>query len=174
MKTNFTMPYTESGITLNFPDINYFCFEDCKGYTKYSGDNFKEMDAGWFDEKENTLYLIELKDFTKANLSEKESRTSRVWDLVKKSVDSCVMIRSAILGYNAGNEISKCLPINLSVNYKLKVFHILNIEEAQASYIGFINDDFRNKFKAYNDFFNVQGCAVITLKSAKKFLTFID
>jgi hypothetical protein len=174
MKTNFIMPYTESGITLNFSDSNYFCFEDCGGYTKFSGDNFKEMDAGWFDEKENILYLIELKDFTKANLSENESRASRVWGLVKKSVDSCIMIRSALLGYDAGIEVSKCLPINITTNYKLKVFHILNVEEAQASYISFINDDFRNKFKAYQAFLNVQSCAVITLKSAKRFLTFIN
>ena len=26
------MPITESGITLNFPDNNYFRFEDCQGY----------------------------------------------------------------------------------------------------------------------------------------------
>ena len=38
------MAITESSITLNFPDNNYFRFQDCKGY-KDIQDNFKEMDA---------------------------------------------------------------------------------------------------------------------------------
>ena len=39
------MAITESSITLNFPDNNYFRFEDCQGY-KDIQDNLKEMDEG--------------------------------------------------------------------------------------------------------------------------------
>lgn len=38
------MIITESAITLNFPDNNYFRFQDCEGYQALSGHNFKEMD----------------------------------------------------------------------------------------------------------------------------------
>ncbi len=83
MKTNFAMPYTESGITLHFPDNNYFCFENCTLYQKYSGNHFKEMDACWIDVANKTFYLIELKDHTNANLNQTET-LNKIVELVKK------------------------------------------------------------------------------------------
>lgn len=37
--------FTESNITLNFPDANFFRFANCNGYTALSGNHFKEMDV---------------------------------------------------------------------------------------------------------------------------------
>ena len=34
--------FTESNITLNFPDANFFVFATCEGYTALSGNHFKE------------------------------------------------------------------------------------------------------------------------------------
>ena len=68
---NLITPYTESGITIDLPDeIEFFCFENCEGYRILSGYHFKEMDIGWYDSSENTLYLVELKDFTSKNIKE--------------------------------------------------------------------------------------------------------
>jgi hypothetical protein len=65
--------FTESNITLNFPDANFFRFATCEGYTALSGNHFKEMDACWFDAKENLFWLIELKDFSLASLTTPET-----------------------------------------------------------------------------------------------------
>jgi hypothetical protein len=105
------MKIEESSITLNFPDNNYFRFQECKGY-KDIQNNFKEMDACWYDETKDELYLIELKDWKNNNLEEEnDSRFSeeevakikqriskfRIGTLFKKSVDSLCMILSVML-----------------------------------------------------------------------------
>ena len=60
---------TESNITLNFPDNNYFRIQDCEGYKEIQH-NLKEMDACWFNNEENILYLIELKNWENNSLIE--------------------------------------------------------------------------------------------------------
>jgi len=80
--------FTESSITLDFPDSNFFRFSNCRGYTALSGNNFKEMDACWYDTTSNLYWLIELKDFTSAALSTSQNVEDRAWNLLKKAVDS--------------------------------------------------------------------------------------
>lgn len=75
------MSITESSITLNFPDNNYFRFQDCNGY-KTIQNNFKEMDACWYDQASDILYIIELKDWSVANLTDSTFSDKRIWDLV--------------------------------------------------------------------------------------------
>ena len=85
--------FTESNITLNFPDNNFFRFANCPGYRSLSGYSFKEMDACWYDESCNELWLFELKDFSFASL---DSRTikEKSWELINKAVDSLAMLLS--------------------------------------------------------------------------------
>jgi hypothetical protein len=49
------MPITESSVTLNFPDNNYFRLCDCDGY-KAIQNNFAEMDVCWYDQKKVSVY----------------------------------------------------------------------------------------------------------------------
>ena len=49
------MLITESSVTLNFPDNNYFRLCDCDGY-KAIQNNFAEMDACWYDQNEVSVY----------------------------------------------------------------------------------------------------------------------
>ncbi len=96
---NLFMPYTKSGITIDLPnDVEFFCFENCDGYRMLSGNHFKEMDIGWYEPAEDILYLIELKDFTKKNLRDRDIAKQVVLDLVKKSVDSMAMIMAIKAG----------------------------------------------------------------------------
>ena len=71
------MPITESSVTLNFPDNNYFRLCDCDGY-KAIQNNFAEMDVCWYDQKEVSVYpntffinsesfLLNLSDFFAQN-----------------------------------------------------------------------------------------------------------
>jgi len=47
------MPFTESSITLNFPDNNYFRLSECDAYKKLQ--HIREMDFCWYD-KNDTNY----------------------------------------------------------------------------------------------------------------------
>ncbi len=58
--------YTENGITVQFAS-NYFQFAECEYYKKINWAGVKEMDFGWFDITNNTLWLIELKGYINPN-----------------------------------------------------------------------------------------------------------
>ncbi len=166
MKNNFTMPFTESGITLNFPDNNYFCFENCRGYQKLSGFHFKEMDACWIDLTNNILYAIELKDYSQANVF--QDSTAKVWDLVKKSIDTLSMFLAIMKNTKHSSELSTCLPSNIDINdFQIKFVHIINTLPNQRTEIQFLQDDFRQKTKAYQKLFSYT-FTILTYQQAKK------
>lgn len=118
------MAIIEGSFTLNFPDSNYFRFESCQGY-KDIQDNFKEMDACWYDIANDILYLIELKDWKDGKLVEENDPNFSVQqiqemkrgisqyhihNLVKKSIDSVSMIMSVLLGKPYATNIQMCMP----------------------------------------------------------------
>jgi hypothetical protein len=100
--------FTESNITLNFPDANFFRFATCGGYTTLSGNHFKEMDACWFDAAENLYWLIELKDFSLASLTTPETIEKKSWDIVKKATDSLCMFLSSKHAYSYAVNLDPC------------------------------------------------------------------
>ena len=174
MKQNFTMPFTESGITLDFPDANYFCFENCKGYKQLSGNHFKEMDACWFDSENKYLYLIELKDFTQANISEStDNMDKRVWDLVKKSIDSCLMLNAILIQTNPATDLQNCMPQVFDRTYSIKLFHIIHSTAEQKGGIQFLSDSFKKKFLPYKALFGIENSSVVTYEQAKRFLDWV-
>ncbi len=88
--------FTESSITLDFPTEHWFRFEKSSPYDKVSGFHFKEMDACWVKDMGTSnaeFYAVELKDYSAGNLEETSS--DRVWDIVKKVVDTIQMFMSA-------------------------------------------------------------------------------
>lgn len=122
------MPITESGITLNFPDNNFFRFEDCQGYKEIQN-NFKEMDVCWYEQTTDTLYIIELKDWHDGKLIEENDPTissqkiiemkesiskSNINILVKKSIDSVSMFISILLGKPFSQKIELCTPFTIT------------------------------------------------------------
>jgi len=195
MKKDFKMPFEESGITLNFPDENYFCFENCRGYQELSGFHFKEMDACWFDFETNQLYIIELKDYTgnkdleseielndyannkdledkavKKGKTIKNIANFRAWDLIKKSIDSIFMLHSVLLATEHSKKISACFPENINLkDFNLKLIHIINCDEKQEN-IQFLRDSFLDKIKAYNILFKYD-IKFLTYEQAKKHLS---
>ncbi len=172
MKQNFEMPYTESGITLNFPDNNFFCFENCAGYQQFSGNHFKEMDAGWFDITENKIFLIELKNYSDTATST-ENAEKRVWNMIKKSIDSCLMLHSILLGTEPSDDIQRCLPQPFNNDFKIRLFHIIHAKAEQRADIQFLSDSFKAKFIAYKALFGVEHANVISYDQAKRFLSWV-
>ena len=119
------MAVVESSIKLDFPDQNYFRFQDCLAYHSIQT-HFKEMDVGWYDQDADIFYLIELKDWTLSALENlpKEDTSKRIWDLVKKSVDSACMLVSILLNTEQGKEIQKCLPYSINQQTTIKYITI--------------------------------------------------
>ena len=179
---------TESSITLNFPDSNFFRFEDCKGY-KDIQDNFKEMDVCWYEEATNTLYIIELKDwkdgklieetdldFPKESIIEKKSKISisNISILVKKSLDSVSMFMSMLLEKPYSATIQACSPFTINKTTKIKLLSIINWTSADQTYISVINSAYKSKFKPYAKLYDIKTFVLMTKQQAMQAYNWIS
>jgi hypothetical protein len=153
--------FTESRITLNFPDSNFFRFATCNGYKALSGNYFKEMDACWFDNDKNLYWLIELKDFSKANLLVPESIENRTWDIVKKAIDSLCMFLSSKHHYIYASNLNCCFPVVPNNTTQFKFITVIHCDETQKPDIQLINEQFKRKFKPYARLFGINHYSVI-------------
>ncbi len=175
------MKIEESSITLNFPDANYFRFENCDGYNKIQN-NFKEMDVCWYDVKKDELFLIELKDwknntlneesdssFSKSKIAEMKLGISnyRIGEVFKKSVDSLCMVLSVLLGTKYSEDISACFSFNITKKTKIRLISIINWESADVNYIATINSAYKSKFGSYAKLFGITTFLVMTNKQAQ-------
>lgn len=182
------MPITESGITLNFPDNNYFRLGDCDGYKKIQN-NFSEMDACWYDQVNDTLYLIELKNWENNNLQEEndpnfsEAKINemkkgisdyRIYNLLKKSIDTTCMFMSILLNKPFASNIQTCSPFTITNNTKIKLLSIINWTEADSSYISNINTAYKSKFNSYAKLFDIKAFLVLTKEKAAENFNWIS
>lgn len=182
------MAITESSITLNFPDNNYFRLCDCDGY-KAIQDNFKEMDVCWYDQISDTLYIIELKNWDNNTLAEEsdlnytpdeikktKARISnyRIGNLLKKSVDTTCMFMSILLGKANGLKIQKCLPFTISNNTTIKLLSIINWTDIDSTYISNINTQYKSKFNSYAKLFGIKTFLVLPKNKATQLFTWIS
>lgn len=179
--------FTESNITLNFPDENYFRLGQCDWYKK-NQNNFAEMDFCWFDQQNDILYLIELKDWKNNLLNEETDPTFtpdqiqkikknisnyRIENLLKKSVDSVCMFMSVLLDTKNGREIKQCSPFEISSTTKIKLLSIINWIDADSTYITNINTKYKSKFGSYAKLFGIKSFLVLTKDKASEILPWI-
>ncbi len=152
--------FAESNITLNFPDNNYFRFSTCKGYIALKGNNFKEMDACWYDQANNTYWLIELKDYTKATL-DTLTINKKTWDIVKKAIDSLCMFLSSKHAYPYSGKINPGLPFIPNSDTQFKIFTVVHCDNSKKQDVQLIHNYFRTRFKPYADLFGIIHYGVI-------------
>jgi hypothetical protein len=174
------MAITESLITLNFPDNNFFRFQDCQGY-KDIQNHFKEMDACWYDQASDTLYLIELKNWEN-NILNEESDPSfsaekiaemkkgitehRIRELFKKSVDSVCMFMSILLNKPYSSNIQACLSFTITEVTQIKLLSIINWTSTDIAYISSVKSEYQSRFRSYAKLFNIKTFVVMTKKQA--------
>jgi hypothetical protein len=182
------MPITESSITLNFPDNNYFRLCDCDGY-KAIQNNFAEMDACWYDQTNDILYIIELKNWGNNSLTEesdpnyapekilimKEGISNyRIGNLLKKSVDTTCMFMSILLGKVNGNKIQQCAPFKIKNTTTIKLLSIINWTDTDITYISNINTQYKSKFLSYAKLFDIKTFLVLSKKQASEKFSWIN
>jgi hypothetical protein len=181
------MPITESGITLDFPDTNFFRFEKCKGY-KHIQDNLKEMDVCWYDKINDILYIIELKDWGNGILDEESDPTkspesienlkrnisqARIHALVKKSLDSVCMFASVLLNKPYAVHIQACSPFVVTHQTTIKLLSIINWNSPDSTYLDMVNTAYKSKFKPYAKLFNISSYLVLPKTEASQFFAWV-
>ncbi len=127
--------YHESGLQITLPDGMTFRFQDIPEYIRLKGQHLKEMDFGWWDTATNTLWLLEVKDYTAL------SRTDRLPEhllpvLEAKVVDSLMMFAAIWSGTVAGKKFSAHVPVQLHsfpaaarTSSRIRVVIVLKIEK---------------------------------------------
>lgn len=176
------MPIIESGITLNFPDNNFFRFQNCQGYNSIQ-QNFKEMDVCWYDQGADILYIIELKNWGNGALLEEQDpsytgtmidelkgriTTYRINELFKKSIDSVCMFVSILLNKPHGVHIQNCAPFVITTQTTIKLLSIINWTNVDATYISSVHSAYKSYFKPYAKLFGIRNYVVMTKEQASR------
>lgn len=163
--------YKESGVSIDLSAYAHFRFENCEGYRKIKGCNVKEIDFGWWNEEEECLYLLELKDFT-ANperIVEKEKSVELIENLCKKSIDVVLMLSAVWLDNAGGREIKPCLPARARQKCKMKIFHLVRCDESIEPALNAMNDKLKNEFRGYRQLYeNLLTFKIISARQADR------
>ena len=162
------MPFEENGIWVNFPDTNYFQFQDIPEYKSISSQSIREMDFGWFDNANDTMFLIELKAYHNpsnphhqpTNLADSSIRDTKLQELYEKSVHSVSML------YSTRSPVRPILPAAHLETEKLRLIHILNIPNALHPYLSIMQDVLRNRLKPYKAIFDINSIVIIDYTTA--------
>lgn len=170
------MPHTENGITVNFPDNNYFQFEGCNAYQNISSHGVKEMDFGWYDVNTNTCWLIELKGYHNplnpnhqvVDLSSSIEMEKRLKELINKSIHSICMIETERA------QTKNCMPFIINNQTAIKLVHVISVRQEQRSYLNFMQDSMRTAFQPFKAIFNVASIAIIDYTQAQRFFSWIQ
>jgi hypothetical protein len=163
------MPYTESGITVHFPDANYFHFGACAAYKTLSGASVKEMDVCWLEKSTNTLWAVELKAFddpanarhTQQDLSQSGIVDYWMDELLKKSIHTLCMLETN------RSKTKTCLVAGISDLTDFKLVHLINVIPGQESFLMFMKDKLQALLKPYLAVFRVSSIAIIPYSTAR-------
>lgn len=170
------MPHTENGITVNFPDENYFQFEGNPAYRRLAGSGVCEMDFGWYDVQKNILYLIEIKNFFNPaipgfkikDLNDGDNLDKVLSSLAKKTAHSLAMIECRRA------ETRECVPHGYdSYTSEVNVIHVLNCVPGQEPMLSAIQDQLRILLKPELKIYSVRAFVVLPYSLAKQFFSFI-
>lgn len=165
--------FSESNITLDFPDTLFFRWADCEGYRRQSSNHFKEMDACWYETAQNRYWLIELKDYSLGVLTEDKTIEAKSWELVKKAIDSFCMFLSIKHQYPYAPALDPCVPIAPRPDTVFQLLTIIRCTASQKPHIQLLHEKFRAKFKPYAELFGIQYYAVVEYSKAVEKLPFV-
>ena len=125
--------YQESGLRITLPDGDSFRFQDCYSYKALSGKNLSEIDFCWWDSTRNTLWLLDIKDYSHLTPSEKLP-AHLLENLINKATDSLLLLSAVWFGSLKGKGISSELPISCQsfpqAPQKLKIVFVLKISNS--------------------------------------------
>lgn len=162
--------FTESSITLDFPTGSWFRFEKSQPYSSISGFHYKEMDACWVKDMgpgQSEFYAIELKDYKSAKFAEKAE--TRVWDIVKKVVDTIQMFLSARHQYPFGKKLEAEKQVDLHTGVTKAMFlTVVDIKPEDSLLFSVMKDKCLNRLKGYQSVWNDLEIHILTKTQAQK------
>lgn len=164
--------FTESGITLDFPTPDWFRFEKSQPYAGISGFHYKEMDACWVKDMNTDhaiFYAIELKDYTSCST---DSSKERVWDIVKKVVDTIQMFLSAYYQNKFGQDLEHEKHVNLHSGILCAHFiTIVKIHRKNTPFFQVLKDECLRHLKGYGKVWDNIQIHILTQAQGQKYFS---
>ena len=163
-----TMPHTENGITVNFPDTNYFQYEGCPAYITIKGQGVCEMDFVWWQRADNTLWMIELKGFydrtnplhEPPDLSNDAKIEKILKNLYDKSVHTLCMVEN-----NRVNTAS-CHGFPITMHTRYKIIHLVSVHPSHELYLQPLSDKLKLRLATFRALYNVSSVAIVSYQRA--------
>ncbi|MEI6429380.1 MAG: hypothetical protein WCO45_13515 [Pseudanabaena sp. ELA607] len=148
--------YSESGLTINLPNQDYFRVSDCPTWRKKLNTlSLKKMDFGWWDETTNQIYFLEVKDFTQLDhpKSKKPKKSQDfIKDFVTKATDTLFLLAGVWLSSSKGesmkNELFATCPNFPTSLSKIKLLFVVKTTDPSAGiWIADLNNEIRNQLR---------------------------
>lgn len=163
------MPHSENGVTVHFPDNNYFFFGNCPAYKSISPYGVKEMDVCWLDNAANILWCVELKAFdhpinplfASHDLSNASVINYWIDELYKKSLHTLCMLET-----NRSNTQS-CIVQGIEDQIVFKLVHLINVLPGQETLLQYVQDQLNAMLKPFIAIYKVESLVVIPYSFAK-------
>ena len=146
-------------------------------------EGIREMDVCWYNTIENALYLIEVKDWGDGILIEEKAKSEpkdeiekkkrgiyqdRMYVLLKKSIDSAVMLAAMRLETSQGRRINASISSDIQLNSNT-TFHFINIinwTNVDITPISTLHTLYKSKFKGYRKLFGFRTPITLTKQQA--------
>jgi hypothetical protein len=167
----------ENGVQVQFMDSNYFEFEKCAAHIAIKSKGVKETDVCWFDVKNDTLWLIELKAFDnpanpkyqQQDLTIQERVTHWLDELTAKSIHATAMVLTN------RSDTQSCVPHQVTAKTKIKIVHLVKVMKGQDEYLMPMQDVLRRNLQPYSAIFKIDSIAIISydFAVARKLLSWI-
>ncbi|MDB9528948.1 hypothetical protein PN498_23345 [Oscillatoria sp. CS-180] len=159
--------YQESGLEVDLPDHQIFRFCDCTAYRRLSSYSLKEMDFGWWDNQASTLWLMELKDYSRLALEDKLPN-NLFGNFVDKATDSLMMLAAVWSNSEHGQALGRCLPTPCTSfpqqPHEIKLVFVLKLESQQLlTQLSALSVRLRNRLRGRIALFNMSMTDLILL-----------
>ena len=164
--------YSESGLTINLPDQDYFRVSDCPTWRKKLNTlSLKEMDFGWWDATTNQIYFLEVKDFTQLNhpkATNHKTPQDFIKDFVIKATDTLFLLAGVWLSSSKGesmkNELLTTCPNFPTSLSKFKLIFVVKTTDPSAGIsIADLNNEIRNQLRGRVILFDLKPDDVILI-----------
>ncbi len=158
---------TEPPFILSLPSGDYFRISGIPEYIKLKSFHLKEMDFCWWEDKEKTIYLLELKSY---HLAIQAPVTEDIREnLVAKAVDTMIFLLSVWTKTGNGLSIGQQLPADFRAypgDGKIKVVFVID-EHPNHPIISVINKEIKSRLKGKMGLLNIQHIVIYNFAAAK-------
>jgi len=152
--------YQESNLTVTLIDGEHFQFESCATYITLKGQNLKEMDFAWWNSTTNTLWFLELKDFSRLTLGQ-QLPDDFINKLAKKATDVLLMLSSmwinSLKGQQLCTDVLTLCPVFPTAHRQLKLIFVVKLgpHHQPQLHLDPLQIELRNYLRGYISLFDL-------------------